>query len=548
MLSKRNTLLLLLALALIAAGVVTWNLYKKRIVRNEVEKTVANKTNRLYTIGIGKLDMDEVAGNLSVTNLQLQPDSTIYNQLLASKDTPAILIRLNIPSLTVTGVKTPKALLNKEIEGRKVLITNPRIEILFTDKGKDTAKKLAPQEIYKQILGDLSLIEIDTVSLVNATLITRNWKTGEQGMQFDSVSVNLYRVAVDSAHEKDTNRVLFAEQAQLVCKKISWTSKNKLYKFEVRNISYQSNGKQLGIESTTIDPQLQEGAFLRQFKTQTDRFDFSFRNIRLVNLDAPALFNGAGIHADSLVVGQSKFLIYRDLSIPRDKKSRVGTYPHQLLMKLAMDVRFNKALFTSSYIEYKERNPKSEKSGKVQFHDVRVLIDNVTNENNALAKNAIMKLQFNANFLNKVPVKALIRFYPGNQQGKFTIDGEMGAMNAKNINVLTEPMGLAQIDKGNIRRLNFSFTGTDYRADGPVTLLYDDLKITLLKKDTADNSLNKKKLASFVANIAAKNANPGKDGSVRTANVHYERDTNRSFFNLVWKSIFTGVKQNVGIE
>jgi hypothetical protein len=120
-------------------------------------------------------------------------------------------------------------------------------------------------------------------------------------------------------------------------------------------------------------------------------------------------------------------------------------------------------------------------------------------------------------------------------------------MPATAVNQLAVPMGLAKIEKGTIRKLSFSFTGNDYRADGPVTIRYDDLGVILLKKDEEDNSLDKKKLASLMAKIVIKKANPGKNGELRTAQVHFERDTKRSFFHLLWKSIFTGVKENVGM-
>jgi hypothetical protein len=62
-----------------------------------------------------------------------------------------------------------------------------------------------------------------------------------------------------------------------------------------------------------------------------------------------------------------------------------------------------------------------------------------------------------------------------------------------------------------------------------------------------DNRLEKKKLASFIANLVVKNANPLRKQDVRVAEVHYTRNTNRSFFNLMWKSVFTGVKQSAGM-
>jgi hypothetical protein len=338
---------------------------------------------------------------------------------------------------------------------------------------------------------------------------------------------------------------MFAEQIVVKCKKARWNSKNKLYNYQVREINLNSGEKKLAINQVMIDPTLPEQKFIQQFKYATDRFDVNLQQVRLVNLDIPSLLRGQ-VRADSLVSGKSNIHIYRDLSYPHDGKNRIGTYPHQMLHKLPVDLTIKKALFNNSFIEYKERNGKSEQSGKVQFYNADIRVNNLSNERQQLAgKN--MQVQFNARFLNKAPVKALINFYSGGD-GKFTIEGEMGEMSAKGINELTEPMGLAKVETGTISGLHFNFNGNDYAADGYLTLRYDDLKITLLKKDSIDNSLSKKKLASMMANIKVKNANPGKDGELRKASVHFKRDTHKSFFNLIWKSIFTGVKQSVGIE
>lgn len=541
--SKRKIAIIIIAL-LVAGGIVTWTTYKRKIVKDGVSQAVSDKTNNLYGMQVGKLDMDEVAGNLTITNLQLNPDSNMYNHLVSINDAPSVLIQINIPSLTVEGVKTPKALLNSTIDGRKVVIHSPRIDLFFTGKGKDSLKTVPDKEVYRQILGNLELIKIDTLSVVNATLVTRDWKTGDIRMQFDSVSIDLFRIAVDSLHNKDSTRVLFAEQALVKCKKARWTSKNKLYNYEVREIDLNSGIKKMAVKQLVMEPALPERKFLQQFKYANDRFDVDLQGIRLTNLNVPLLMQEQ-VKAESLVTDKSSIRIYRDLSYPHDQKNRVGTYPQQALMKLPFDLDIGQALFNNSFIEYKERNGKSEKSGKVQFYRASVRVTHLTSYRKRLAEQP-MKVQFNAQFLNKAPVKALINFYPDN--GKFTIAGEMGGMSALGVNELTEPMGLAKIESGNIKSLQFNFTGNDHAADGHLTLLYDDLKITLLKKDSVDNTLNKKKFASMLANIQVKNANPSKNDEVRRATVHYDRDVHKSFFNLVWKSIFTGVKESVGIN
>ncbi|WP_315815227.1 hypothetical protein [Paraflavitalea speifideaquila] len=41
------------------------------------------------------------------------------------------MVKIHIPLLTVAGVKTPRALLNSAIDGRKVVIESPRIELFL---------------------------------------------------------------------------------------------------------------------------------------------------------------------------------------------------------------------------------------------------------------------------------------------------------------------------------------------------------------------------------------------------------------------------------
>lgn len=542
--SRKLWILLSVVLLLAAGGLAYWNIHKRSIVRSTVKKTVADKTNNLYGIRTGSLDLDEVAGNLRVTNLYLQPDSNVYNSLAGTPDEPSVLVKIDIPELTVAGVKTPKALLSNTIDGRRVIIRSPRIELCFTGKGKDSLKNVPDKEVYRQILGNLELIKIDTLSVINATLVTKDWKTGNVRMMFDSVTVDLFHIAVDSTHEKDSTRILFAEQANVACKRIRWTSRNKLYNYEIRHIEMNSGRKRLAINRFAIDPTLPEAKFLQQFKHAHDRFDADFRGITLTGANIPLLVQGV-VAADSLVLAGSSLKIYRDLSYPHDGRNRVGTYPQQQLMKLPFDINIRQAHFRDAFIEYKERNAKSEKSGRVQFYQADLRIDGLTSYKSLMARHP-MKLTFNARFLNTAPVKAVIQFYPDN--GRFTMEGELGGMPAPTVNQLTEPMGLARIEKGTISGMKFHFTGNDYAADGHLTLFYDDLKISLLKKDTVDKTLSKKKFVSALANMQVKNANPSRNDEVRRVKVHFDRVVQKSWFNLVWKSIFTGVKQSVGIE
>ena len=85
------------------------------------------------------------------------------------------------------------------------------------------------------------------------------------------------------------------------------------------------------------------------------------------------------------------------------------------------------------------------------------------------------------------------------------------------------------------------------KSVGIVKLIYDDLKVTALKEDGED-SLKKRALFSFIANnfVIKKENEEGK--SVRVARVTRERIMEKSFFNLIWKTIFMGAGETAGYK
>jgi hypothetical protein len=157
-------------------------------------------------------------------------------------------------------------------------------------------------------------------------------------------------------------------------------------------------------------------------------------------------------------------------------------------------------------------------------------------------------LFFTAKFINKAPVDAKLVMLLKDPRGKFFMEGNIGAIDVLSLNVLTQPMGLARMERGSIEKMRFNLTGTDSSSEGKVELLYSGIKVSLLKKDKDENKYNKKGLASLAANIIMKKSNPSKGDSARVSDVHFRRILNKSFFNLIWKTIFTGVKETVGIK
>jgi hypothetical protein len=536
---------LLLAIGITVVGVIIWQIYKYRMVSRKVGEAVLNKTEGLYSIHYRGLSFDEVGGTLHAKNIEVVPDTAVYRQMVAEKRAPPMLLRLTIPVLDIAGVKTPKALLTKQIEGGKVEIIGPTIEILVSDRKKEPKGFHSVSDMSRELLGKLLKIKVDSVKVTHADVRVSHMDEKEVLFSSNNVSFLFSDVLIDSTSGGDSSRILFARGLEMACDEIAFPTKNKKYRLQVKGVRFTSSDDALHIRQVKIIPQLPEDVFAHSFPMQKDRYNFSFEDVKLVHISRQGVWDKE-IIADSLVIVKSAFRVYRDLSRPPDTTSKVGKFPQQLLMRLPIPVRIKAAVFTHSFIEYKERNAKSDSAGKLQFYDVSATLKNISNRTEDIAVDNKCVLLFKARLLNKTPVDARMVMVLRDRRGRFSIEGNIGAIDVVSLNPLTRPMGLARMENGKIHQLHFNFAGTDSTSDGKVLLLYEDLKISLLKKDKDEGRLDKKDLASLFANLIIKNSNKNEDP--RVAEVHFNRILNKSLFNLIWKSIFTGVKQTVGMK
>ena len=545
--SKSVIIVIIIFLLLVAAGIIGWNLFKYKFIKGEVKNAVYEKSNGLYTIHYDKMDLDEAGGYLYVTNLKIVPDTAKFKQLVTDKKNPALLLSLFVPEVKITGVKTPQAMLGKKVNGRRLEINNAAVVFYYAKAHPDTSQNTVKEEMYQQLLGDLKEIQADTVEVTHVSLAFINILNNKTTIEASDISVHLKDVLIDSLHSSDSTRFFFAKQVQVSGNTALVKNKPGTYFFRFEDFHFSNQGGLFSIKSVQIEPQLSEEKFAAFSRLQKDRFNFSFKNIVLKNINLNRLML-TDVVADSLVIKESSCKIFRDLSYPRDKLSRVGQFPQQLLMKLPVIVAVKKLIVRDAFIEYKEKNPKSDYNAKVQFVHANAVITNVTNDLVSIKKDNNCLLNFNARFLDIAPMHAHLNMILNNPRGRFLFSGSIEeGFEGDKLNKLIEPAGLARVEKGYVNNMRFNFTGHDYGSDGKLTLLYDDLKLTLLKKDSAQNKLKKKTLASFLANIAIKNANPLRKQPVRIAGVHYVRDTNRSFFNLMWKSVYAGIKQTAGM-
>ena len=145
--------------AIIAAGFMYWNTQKNKIIKTELEKAIVKSNKGFYKVSYDDMKIDEASGFLSIRNMKVQFDSSNYQSFVEKGGkVPSMVFNIEIPEINVVGVRTTRALLDKEIIGRKLEIKNPVIDLQYTYKGKDSIRNVPTQEIYRQIVGNMDMI------------------------------------------------------------------------------------------------------------------------------------------------------------------------------------------------------------------------------------------------------------------------------------------------------------------------------------------------------------------------------------------------------
>jgi hypothetical protein len=539
----KKLIFLLFLILLIAAGIVYYKRCRSNFLHKKIPELVFLKSDSLYRITYDTVDIDEVDGEIFIKNLQLIPDTTYKKP--TDSTLPRNLLRVTVPEVYISGVQTDAAVLDKQVLATKIKLSGP-VVTMYSNRRSATGRDPTPtkDKIYQVLLRGLQKINVDTILITDADYHICRWPGGDTIFSGSKINAQLHHITISDSTSADTSRVLFAQNATLEVNKLLLRKRDHLYHYQFNGIELSSANRSFAIKHLQIIPLLGEEAHMRAVKWQTDRLDFDLYNLLFKQVNVQEILNG-NLIANELTIKNARFRVFRDKAYPMKKESKVGHYPQQEFLKVPVDVAIKKVIVQNGYIEYKEKEVLTGSSGVVTFNDVNASLLNVTNRRN---NNRPCTIHFSSRLLNKIPLTAILQLYLNSSNGRFTVNGSMKGTDATIFNPLSKPMALVEINSGNIQSLDFNLIGDDHKAKGIIQLLYDDLKIKILKKEESDGSLKAKKAVSLLANIVILNANPDGKKPERIVTVNYKRDIYRTIFTLIWKSIFEGVQKTAGLD
>ncbi|EOR95292.1 hypothetical protein ADIARSV_1523 [Arcticibacter svalbardensis MN12-7] len=498
------------------------------------------------------LKINLLTGNASLKNVKLIPDTARYKELERLKRAPDNLYNLQVESFDLVRFHPSRLYDSRRLNINSIIIDHPKMIITNKrqpyNKVADTVKK---KSLYQMISKALKEVRVGEIQLkeIDFTLINNSNKKSKT-TAIKNLNLNVNDLLIDSLSENDKNRFYHTKNVDIELKDYKIATPDSLYYLKFKSLKFSTLQRKLVLNGAQMQPRYTIPAFYRKVGMSKDRFDISFNQIVVTNIDLDQLNREQRFYAGRFILADGKISIYNTNAFPKRPSNKTGKFPHQQLQKLALDLKIDTLQLRRIQISYREFNRVTGKTGSVNFANTRGNIYNVTNDAKALAKNKFMRAQLSTLFMSKANLYVTFNFNLTDKLGAFSSTGTLGAMNGIALNQITDPLAMVHVKSLSIRKMQFNITANQNVARGSMRFYYHNLNVQLMKKDVETGLVKKQGFVSGIANTFVLNdSNPiGKDNKFTVGNIYFKRPASFAFFKFYVKSVLEGVKGSVGIS
>ncbi|RZK19597.1 MAG: hypothetical protein EOO86_07140 [Pedobacter sp.] len=522
----------------------------KPILTEKIKEGVYNGSNHLYSIDFKSINLNVITGSLALRDVTLKPDSKVFDTLKNENLAPAHIFEIKLKKLQITRASILTAYFKKRLDINEILLDRPSINVTFNKVPKQIDTVKVKKSLYEQISKTFKSARVHSIKIIDADLDYINKSTAVKTKNsIKHLDINIKDFLLDSLSGKDTSRFYYTKDISFQVAGYKSITKDKMYNMKVDTVDGSYSSGKISIKGLSLKPLYPELEFARKYKIQKDRYDLSFTKVEFNGVDFIKLNTDQKLEAKSVKIGPAKVEVFMSRESPPPPGFDKGkNYPHMALKRLNIPTIIDTVKLRNIDVKYSEYNPASKKTGSVEFKSLTGNILNVTNDSLRLAKNNHAVADLNSLLMGSGKLNVKIDFNLTDQNGAFSYSGSLGKFDFKNLNSLSKNLGLIEIESGNVQHIDFKASGNLSSASGSMNMLYNNLKVKLLSDNIDGEGTKEKGLLSFLANaILVKNENPSKGDPARTATMTNTRINSASFFNLMWKTLFVGIKDIVGV-
>jgi len=528
---------------------IYFSLQLEPIVGQRLKETVKTSTNGLYDINFSDIHLNPFTGSVKFDNIVFSANDKVYKSLKKRNLHPTHIYLIKIKSLALKRVHPIKVYFNRDLHLKTLHIESPTIKVYFQKPRDENNEPEDKRTTWQRLSKYLKSIKIEDIILDNIDFQYIDKSSGKSEIDgVKNLSININDLLIDSLSEKDPTRFYFTKEIFVKIRDHEYQSRNKLYDIHFNELTISSSKKYAFVKGLLITPRYPEMTFFNYLKERKARMDIKLNGAILQNIDFKRLITKRQLRASSLTFINSTLNVFLDLRNKKPEYDRGINFPQLALKRLSLNTFIDTVRIQNSSIAYSEYTPITGRRGRIFFNKINGEIFNFTNDSLQLKKAPWVKANLSLMFYGKAKLGLNMNFNLASATNEYNYSGNLSAINAKNFNLLSRPLALLRINSGKIIDARFSVKADYRKSEGKLLMKYKDLNIGLLRIDS-NKVLHKQMLRSLVANnVLLREDNPATDGTLRVGRIRYERPDSVAFFGNLWQSIYSGLRETIGLS
>lgn len=533
----------IIGLLLIVSTIGFWSL--KPMLSKRIKTAVLESTDSLYHLDFEDISYEIITGNAHVLGVVWRADSNLYEGLKKTKKLPDNIYQGKVNDIKLTGLRPWTIIFSNKLELGTISIKDPNVQLLHEKQNYNSLKTAkSPYQIISKFVKSFSVQKI-VFENINFTYTDQGNPRKSHISRIENLDLVVSDLLIDSTSDKDLKRFYYTKECIFSLKKIQVPSQDSLNTIKISELLFSTETRSLSMKHMVLQPRFKD----MEYSVRTngdDRIGIVFGDIKLEEIDIKKLFEDKKIYAETLNINKGNVTVFSDTrAFNEPPKAPYRPFPHEAFKEWGLKFKIDTIKMKNFNITYSEYNPGTKLTGNVIFKKVTGNIKNFTNDTIPLKINPNCLVTFNGFLMDKGAITLKFDFNMMAPKGDFLFMGNVKKMEIPHLNQVTASLGFAKAEKGTLNEFTCHLKGDRYGLNGSATMLYQDLNITILKKDD-ESGLKKRKLLSFFANeFVVKDSNPIGKQPVRVSVIQYQRIPTKPFFFTLWKGILAGITKSV---
>ncbi len=521
--------------------------YGNDLLKKFITETVKSDSEGLYQVEIRSLYIDVFTGSIRVNGFQLIPDTALYRKIRETDTVAPFLVYARVDRLRVTGIEFLKALRDKNVLIKKILVQSPELEVHLYPPPR-LIKKTGPKKILLAIPLPAVLHSIGLGELqIRDGKLTVYFHSPEKTthIHVPDIAITATSFFIDSKHKSST-AILNTKDITIELKNLVLETPDKMNTLSFGKIRLSTSSSDVTVNNFHLKPAFSKKDYSRKLGYQSDRLDVQVQSLHISQLDLRQMLVEHKLVISSVAVDGLLVDDYRDKRVP-ERRDFFPPMPQQALLKTKQYLKIDKVTLMNGKATYSEQV--GPEPGVLFFDKMSAVVTNLTNDSDLVRKKTVMDVQGTAWLMGKGKLTANIRFPLGAPHDAFTFSAVLSRLPLTEVNPMLTKLAPAIITAGDLTSLVIPTVYADNESSrGIMKFSYSGLKVNLINQKQDNWSKIKTTLLNTAANMYIQDNNPPPNGKFRTGVIYFKRNKTASIFNFLWKSTFSGLKSTMGIN